>query len=86
MGSNSRKNSNDDCFKDLKNDLCKLIKNFKRNRCNCGRVKKNSGIKNALKWAAIGAILTLLIMSQIGIPLAFILIAIIAIAIICSKL
>lgn len=85
MGSNSRKNSNNDCFKDLKDDFCKLIKNFKRNRCNCGRVKKNNGIKNALKWAAVGAILTLLIMSQIGIPLAFILIAIIAIAVICSK-
>lgn len=84
MGSNFKDNFDGDCFRELKRDFNRLIRNLKRNRLRrC--IFNNCYVRNALKWGAVGGILTFLIISQIGIPLAFILIAIIAIAVICSK-
>ncbi|EGT3615174.1 hypothetical protein FHH43_02805 [Clostridium perfringens] len=84
MGSNFKGNFDGDCFRDLKRDFNRLIRNFKKNRCRrC--IINNCCVRNALKWGAVGAILTFLIISQIGVPIALILIGIIAIVVICNK-
>lgn len=73
MGSNFNNNLNQDCFRELKNDFHRLVKNFKKNY---GKIKKCSNynknkINNELKWCVIGGFLTLLIISQVGVPITF---------------
>ncbi len=84
MWSNFGNRFNGDCFRDLRRDFNKLMRNFKKNACKRYLVN-NCYFKNALKWGAIGGILTFLIISQIGIPLAIVCIGIVAILVICNK-
>ena len=85
MGTNFKNSFNNDCFKDLKCDLGRLVKNFKKNYFKCKKVPCRS-IKNSnLKWWIVGGILGLLIISQIGIPIAFLCTIIILITILCDK-
>lgn len=84
MWSNFGNRFNGDCFKGLRRDFNRLIRNFKRNACKRCLVN-NCCFRNALKWGAVGGILTFLIISQIGVPLAIVGIGIVAIFVICNK-
>ncbi|MGG5462629.1 hypothetical protein [Clostridium sp. B9] len=85
MGSNHRKNFNDDCFRDLKNDFNRLIRNFKRNCCKGRRVPRKRCPNDNIKWFVVGGILSLLVISQIGIPIAFFAVVIILIAMLWNR-
>ena len=84
MWSNFGNRFNGDCFKDLRRDFNRLMRNFKRNACKRCLIN-NCYFRNALKWGAVGGILTFLIISQIGVPLAIVCIGIVAIFLICNK-
>lgn len=84
MWSNFGNKFNGSCFKDLKRDSSRLFKNFKKNtrkKCSVNSYQ----YRDALKWGAVGSILTFLIISQVGIPLVIIFIGIVSIFVICSK-
>lgn len=84
MWSNFGDNFHKDCFKDLRRDFNRLRRNFKKNIFKRYTLN-NCYFRQAFKWGAIGSILTFLIISQIGIPLAILIIGILAIMVICNK-